>query len=154
MLKEPCELASVLDNAINLCQLQAEKKTITLHVNCPEDLTATLNAPLLEQAIVNLMINAIKYSESDKTVHISAQQEENHVLLQVQDEGFGIDEKHLHRLFERFYRVDTARSRTLGGTGLGLSIVNHIVQAHQGEIRVESTLGSGSTFRIFLPNAR
>jgi signal transduction histidine kinase len=150
VLKEPCELASVLDNAINLCQLQAEKKNIAITMDCPEELVSTINAPLLEQALVNLIINATKYSEPDKTVQVLAKKQTGQVMIQVKDEGFGIEEKHLHRLFERFYRVDTARSRTLGGTGLGLSIVNHIVQAHNGTIRVDSTLGSGSTFTIIL----
>jgi signal transduction histidine kinase len=153
VLKEPTGLASVLDNAITLCQLQAEKKNISITMTCPEDLTLTINAPLLEQAFVNLIINAIKYSEPNKTVQVLAEKQADQVMIQVKDEGFGIEKKHLHRLFERFYRVDTARSRNLGGTGLGLSIVNHIVQAHNGEIRVESTLGSGSTFRLFLPDA-
>jgi two-component system phosphate regulon sensor histidine kinase PhoR len=153
VLKEPCGLSSVLDNAIALCQLQSEKKHIAITLDCPEKLTLTINAPLLEQAIVNLIINAIKYSDPNKTVQILARQEAGQIMIQVKDEGFGIEEKHLHRLFERFYRVDTARSRKLGGTGLGLSIVNHIVLAHNGEIRIESTPGSGSTFRIFLPDA-
>ncbi|MCK4563380.1 MAG: HAMP domain-containing protein, partial [Verrucomicrobia bacterium] len=150
VLKEPCGLASVLDNAITLCQLHAEKKNIAIAMDCPEELTLTINAPLIEQALVNLIINAVKYSEPDKTVQILAKKQAGQVMIQVKDEGFGIEEKHLHRLFERFYRVDTARSRKLGGTGLGLSIVNHIVQAHHGTIRVESTLGSGSTFTIVL----
>jgi signal transduction histidine kinase len=151
VLKEPCGLADVLENAITLCQLQAEKKYITITMDCPEDLTLTINAPLLEQAFVNLIINAIKYSAPDKTVQVLAEKQSEQVMIQVKDEGFGIENKHLHRLFERFYRVDTARNRNLGGTGLGLSIVNHIIQTHNGEIRVESTLGCGSTFRIFLP---
>ncbi|MDH3346111.1 MAG: ATP-binding protein [Kiritimatiellaceae bacterium] len=153
VLKQPCGLADVLDNARTLCQLQAGKKNIAITVDCPADLLPTINAPLLEQAIVNLIINAVKYSEPEKTIQVLAERQTEQVMIQIKDEGFGIENKHLHRLFERFYRVDTARSRNLGGTGLGLSIVNHIVQAHNGEIRVESTLGCGSTFRIFLPDA-
>jgi len=153
VLKEPCNLACVLDNAITLCQLHAERKNISIAMDCPEDLALTINAPLIEQALVNLIINAVKYSEPDKTVQVLAEKQSGQVLIQVKDEGFGIEKKHLHRLFERFYRVDTARSRKLGGTGLGLSIVNHIVQAHGGEIRVESTPGYGSTFTIVLTNS-
>ena len=150
VLKEPCALAGVISNAINLCQLQAGKKNTTLEMKCPDNLVLALNAPLFEQGLVNLIINAIKYSEPDKTVQVLVEQRNGQVALSIKDEGFGIENKHLDRLFERFYRVDTARSRKLGGTGLGLSIVNHIVQAHHGTIRVESTLGSGSTFTIAL----
>jgi two-component system phosphate regulon sensor histidine kinase PhoR len=150
VMKTPSALASVLDNASYLCQLQAGKKNIAITIECPEDLVLNINAPLLEQALVNLIINAIKYSEPNKTVQIRAEQEDDQVLVSVKDEGFGIENKHLERLFERFYRVDTARSRKLGGTGLGLSIVKHIIQAHDGTIRVESKLGVGTTFTIAL----
>lgn len=146
VLKDPSNLVSLLDNAKTLCQLQAEEKNISITLDCPEDLTLIINAPLIEQALVNLIINAIKYSEPNKTVQVLVEKQNNTAIISVKDEGFGIEESHLHRLFERFYRVDSARSRKLGGTGLGLSIVNHIVQAHNGEIRVESTPGSGSTF--------
>ena len=151
VLKEPCLLESVLSNAVNLCQLQAGKKNINITIDCPENLTLPLNAPLLEQAVVNLIINAIKYSDPDKQVWVIAQQQNNQLSLSVKDEGFGIDRKHLDRLFERFYRVDTARSRKLGGTGLGLSIVKHIAQVHNATVHVESSLGTGSIFTITLP---
>ncbi len=152
VLKEPCNLESVLSNAIDLCQLHAEKKNTNLSMICPDHLAFPINAPLLEQALVNLIINAVKYSEPDKTVQIHARKQDNMVVISVQDEGFGIENKHLDRLFERFYRVDTARSRKLGGTGLGLSIVKHIVHVHNGTVAVESKLGKGSIFTLFLPD--
>jgi len=108
---------------------------------------------LIEQAVVNLLDNAIKYSDDGGIVRVEAAQGEDEVTIAVQDQGAGIDKKHLSRLFERFYRVDKARSRQLGGTGLGLAIVKHIVQAHGGKVLVESTLGKGSTFTIHLPFA-
>jgi two-component system phosphate regulon sensor histidine kinase PhoR len=151
VMKEPTRLAAVLENAIYLCQLQASKKKITIEMACPDTVLLPLNAPLLEQAIVNLIINAIKYSEPGKKVDLLAEEHEEHVVIYVKDEGFGIEHKHFDRLFERFYRVDTARSRKMGGTGLGLSIVKHIVQAHDGTIQVNSKVGSGTTFLITLP---
>ncbi|MBN2685884.1 MAG: HAMP domain-containing protein [Pontiellaceae bacterium] len=144
-------LADVIESSIYLCQLHAGKKNIKVDMDCPADLTLPINAPLLEQALVNLIVNAIKYSEPDKKVLVLAEKQEKKALIYVKDDGFGIEQKHLDRLFERFYRVDTARSRKLGGTGLGLSIVKHIVQVHKGNIRVESKLGAGSTFIIELP---
>ena len=153
VMQEATLLAPVLDNASHLCHLQAGEKNITIHIECPGDLKPTINAPLLEQAIVNLIINAIKYSDPDKAIHIHAKKEGDLISIIVKDEGFGIERKHLDRLFERFYRVDTARSRKLGGTGLGLSIVKHIVQAHDGTVRVESKLGKGTTFTLSLANA-
>lgn len=152
VMREPTLLAPVLENAGHLCQLQAKGKNITLQMECPNDLIPTVNALLLEQAVVNLIINAIKYSDPDKTIRIMGEQQGEQVVLSVKDEGFGIEQGHLDRLFERFYRVDTARSRTLGGTGLGLSIVKHIAQVHNGSVTVESTLGKGSTFTLLLPN--
>lgn len=153
VMKEPARLADVIENAIYLCQLQAEKKKIKVELQCPDDIILPVNAPLLEQALVNLIINAVKYSEPEKQVLVLAEMRPKQVVIYVKDEGFGIEPKHLDRLFERFYRVDTARSRKLGGTGLGLSIVKHIVQAHGGSIQVESRLGAGSTFTITLPGS-
>jgi two-component system, OmpR family, phosphate regulon sensor histidine kinase PhoR len=151
VMKEPGKLYLVIESAIHLCQLQAGKKNIGIDMVCPDDLELPINAPLLEQALVNLIVNSVKYSEPDKKVLLMAEKQANQVAIHIKDEGFGIERKHLDRLFERFYRVDTARSRKLGGTGLGLSIVNHIVQAHEGTIRVESKVGSGTTFIISLP---
>lgn len=151
VMKERSRLNVVIETAIYLCQLQAEKKNIKIECICPEDFEICINAPLIEQALVNLIINAIKYSDPNKKVLIMAEQLPSAALIYVKDEGFGIERKHQERLFERFYRVDTARSRKLGGTGLGLSIVKHIIQSHEGTIRVESQVGSGSTFIINIP---
>jgi two-component system phosphate regulon sensor histidine kinase PhoR len=150
-MTEEVNLSATLESAIYLCQLQAARKNIQIEMVCPPDLTLSINAPLLEQALVNLIINAVKYSDAEKKVLVLAEEQEKEVVIYVKDEGFGIEHKHLDRLFERFYRVDTARSRKLGGTGLGLSIVKHIVQSHGGTIRVESKVGAGSTFIIALP---
>jgi two-component system phosphate regulon sensor histidine kinase PhoR len=144
-------LINTLQAAIEICTPRAEEKKITLSLHCPADLMARINAPLVEQAVVNLIINAIKYSDSEKKVAISAFGEENETVVRVQDYGIGIAREHLPRLFERFYRSDKARSRKLGGTGLGLAIVKHIVQAHGGSVAVASTPGKETTFTFRLP---
>ncbi len=122
-------------------------------MDCPDDLQCQANAPLLEQALVNLIDNAIKYSRRGQGAFDCRQRRRHAMTIKVQDWGCGIAREHLPRLFERFYRVDKARSRKLGGTGLGLAIVKHIVQAHDGQIAVDSTPGEGSTFTIQLPPA-
>lgn len=144
-------LAGVLRSAVEMCEKKAADKQIAVEVVCPDELAAPINGPLLEQAVVNLVDNAIKYSEPHATVRVVGSEQSGDVIIRVQDEGCGIEAKHLPRLFERFYRVDRARSRELGGTGLGLAIVKHIVAAHKGSVWVESTIGRGSTFTIRLP---
>ena len=114
-------------------------------------MSADFDPTLIEQAVVNLLDNAIKYSNPGNTITVVSDTKESEILLSVKDQGIGIANKHLPRLFERFYRVDKSRSRQLGGTGLGLAIVKHIAQAHGGYVAVESTVGEGSTFTIHLP---
>ncbi|MFQ5754303.1 MAG: ATP-binding protein, partial [bacterium] len=141
----------VLEAAVQDCRDQADRKQIKVNIKCDGQLVAPMNAPLLQQAIVNLADNAIKYSDSGQDVVVMAKQNENEMVITVQDFGIGIAEKHFERLFERFYRVDKARSRKLGGTGLGLAIVKHIAQVHSGSVSVQSDPGEGSTFSIHLP---
>ena len=140
-----------LHSAMQVCLHEAESKRIELLLDCPRDITAMMNPPLLEQAMVNLINNAIKYSEEGKHVWIGGREERDAVHITVRDEGYGIEAEHLPRLFERFYRIDKARSRKMGGTGLGLAIVKHIAQAHRGHVEVQSRPGEGSTFTIMLP---
>ena len=123
----------------------------SIHIDCDEKLESYFDPTLLEQAVVNLLDNAIKYCEPDSAIHLTADLSDSEVRITVEDQGIGIAKKHLPRLFERFYRVDKARSRKLGGTGLGLAIVKHIAQAHGGKVTVKSTAGKGSTFTIHLP---
>ncbi len=141
----------ILARAIQACENKAEAKKIRLELECSEELKGRINPLLLEQAVVNLIDNAINYTEEGKSVTIRAQVKEQEILIQVQDHGTGIESRHLDRIFERFYRVDKSRSRKLGGTGLGLSIVKHIVEAHGGRVSVESQPGLGSTFTLHLP---
>jgi two-component system phosphate regulon sensor histidine kinase PhoR len=141
----------VFQSATQICRSKAEEKNITIRPVCEENISAKFDTTLLEQAVVNLLDNAIKYSEPKSTILLKAQPNDSEIRISVEDQGIGIAQKHLPRLFERFYRVDKARSRNLGGTGLGLAIVKHIAQAHGGHITVESTLGVGSAFTIHLP---
>jgi two-component system phosphate regulon sensor histidine kinase PhoR len=148
---QPERLASVLHAASEMCGSQAVAKDVRVEVDCPADLRARVNVPLLEQAVVNLLDNAVKYSEPGGRVVLSGARHDGEVVITVRDTGCGIAPEHLPRLFERFYRVDKARSRQLGGTGLGLAIVKHIAQSHDGSVSVESTPGEGSEFSIHLP---
>ena len=150
--RERVRIADVLAAVTTDCQPRAGDRSIRLDVSCAPEIEAQVNAPLLEQALINLVDNAIKYSDPGRTIWITVSTEAAaaHTLIRVRDEGCGIEAEHLPRLFERFYRVDKARSRKAGGTGLGLSIVKHIVQAHGGTVAVESEPGVGSTFTIQL----
>jgi two-component system phosphate regulon sensor histidine kinase PhoR len=140
----------VLLAAAQAVQLKADSKNIPLRISCGEQVKAKINAPLFEQAVVNLLDNAVKYSEPGKEVHVDVEDGETVILIHVHDQGCGIERKHVDRLFERFYRVDKARSRKLGGTGLGLAIVKHIMQVHGGSVSVKSRPGLGSTFTLHL----
>jgi two-component system, OmpR family, phosphate regulon sensor histidine kinase PhoR len=141
---------SPLAEAIKVCAPKARAKDIQVSLICPDQLRARINAPLLEQAVVNLVDNAIKYSNAGSSVTVMAQPAGAEIVICVQDQGRGIAKEHLPRLFERFYRADSGRTRKLGGSGLGLAIVKHIVQAHGGRITVESSPGQGSVFAMHL----
>jgi two-component system phosphate regulon sensor histidine kinase PhoR len=143
-------IKGVLAAAIEVCEPKAQERNINVLLDCPDDLRARVNAPLLEQAVVNLVDNAIKYSEKDREVRVEAERSGREVMVRVRDQGSGIAPEHLPRLFERFYRVDSGRSRQFGGTGLGLAIVKHIAQAHGGKVTVQSTPGKGSIFSLHL----
>lgn len=151
MAVEPVKLQQVLSAAVDLCEVRAVQKNMTVQTECDKTLIVPANASLLEQAVVNLVDNAIKYSDPDSQVLVEGLQVENEIQIRVHDNGCGIAKEHLPRLFERFYRVDKARSRKLGGTGLGLAIVKHIAQCHKGRVTVNSTVGKGSTFTLHLP---
>lgn len=147
----PEPVLPILQRAVQTCREQAAQKHIEITVDCRAELDAAMNAPLLEQAVINLLDNAVKYSPPQSRIQVSGGEYDAEIRIVVSDQGPGIEQRHLPRLFERFYRVDTARSRESGGTGLGLAIVKHIALAHHGRIAVESKPGHGSRFTIHLP---
>jgi two-component system phosphate regulon sensor histidine kinase PhoR len=148
---EEADLCDVVAVALEVCEPKAEAKHIELREHCAGRILAPVSPPLLEQAVVNLVDNAIKYSADGSPVDVALAEQGDEIVVSVIDEGQGVSREHLPRLFERFYRVDKARSRDMGGTGLGLAIVKHIAQIHGGRVSVDSIVGHGSTFRIHLP---
>jgi len=151
ILKETVKLEDVINSVIQACEIKASAKNIKIKTNCTEDVQLEINPSLIEQAMVNLVDNALKYSPNNSVVEIDIIQDIFETSINVIDYGYGISEEHLPRLFERFYRVDKARSRTMGGTGLGLAIVKHIAQIHGGYVSVNSKLNRGSIFTINIP---
>ncbi len=149
---ESFNLCHILQNAINVCSDKAERRRIAVELRCAAQLTVVANPVLLEQAVINLVDNAVKFSLEGGTVTVQGRRNLGSIDIAVSDRGTGIPQSDLPRVFERFYRVEKARSRDLGGTGLGLAIVKHIALSHKGEVLVESALGEGSTFTIRLPD--
>lgn len=148
---EESRLCTLLSEAIEATRDRAARKEILLDLECPADRSFPAQALLLSQAVVNLIDNAVTYSEPGSRVLVRGLVAADAISIQVLDRGIGIPREHLPRLFERFYRVDKSRSRRLGGTGLGLAIVKHIAQVHGGSVAVESEPGKGSTFTITIP---
>jgi len=144
-------LRDILESCRESCRGRAEAKDIAIIVDCSGEVEVMADRSLLTQAVINLIENAVKYSPGHTTVTVSGSRVGRRVRITVADQGPGIPEHHVPRLFERFYRADKARSRRLGGTGLGLAIVKHIAGVHQGDVSVETRIGQGSTFIILLP---
>lgn len=150
---EKQDILPIIISVLSDLEFRAREKKIEVVYKCDKSLEANVNRPLLEQALENLVDNAIKYSDENKKVQISAVQKENHIEIKVEDQGCGIPQESIPRLFERFYRVDKSRSRDEGGTGLGLAIVKHIAQVHNGSVEVHSTPGKGSVFSFIIPSS-
>jgi two-component system phosphate regulon sensor histidine kinase PhoR len=148
----PHNVAKLVHLAADELRLITEKKSITVVVDpMPERLIAFFDSGAIHQVLVNLLDNAAKYTPEGGAITVGARVTEVDLVLYVRDTGIGIPPDHIPRLFERFYRVDTARSRAMGGTGLGLAIVKHIALAHNGSVRVESEPGKGSAFYFRIP---
>jgi two-component system phosphate regulon sensor histidine kinase PhoR len=149
---EAVELSSVAAKALDVCAEAARRKRTDLRIRVAPGLAVRADPRALEQVLVNLIDNAVKYTPEGSHAAVSATEDGGTVTVAVQDDGPGIDRRHIQRIFERFYRVDPGRARDAGGTGLGLAIVKHLVQAQGGEVGVES--GSGGTrFWVRLPRA-
>lgn len=148
---ETVKLKPVLQKAVEGVSAKLVNPKRHVKINCPETLELTINAGLMELALINLLDNALKYSPADADVIVDATEEDGYAHISVRDYGDGVPPEHWPRLFERFYRVDAARSRQTGGTGLGLSIVKHIVRVHSGRTEIQSTPGVGSVFSMVLP---
>lgn len=148
---QPVHLETVVTRCVARHRQSAERKSMHLRVEAPEPEAWPLaEEEALEHILDNLIDNAIKYTGSGGTVIVRCQTVAGQCVLEVEDTGIGIPQHHLSRIFERFYRVDRARSREVGGTGLGLSIVKHLVQGLGGEVTVASRVGKGSVFRVTL----
>jgi two-component system phosphate regulon sensor histidine kinase PhoR len=148
---ERVSVRAALDNAMSTMESEARSRNVQLLRGEIQDARVLGYRFRLEQAMLNLLVNAVKFNREGGEVRVSAQQTDGHIRIAVADTGVGIPSQDLPRIFERFYRVDKARSRQVGGTGLGLSIVRHVVERMGGKIEVESQLGRGSTFTIVLP---
>jgi len=149
---QPIALREVIEEVVSNFKEAIKQKGHIVEINIPPDFPQIEADPQrIEQVFINLLDNAIKFTPKNGRICIKAVGREKDIQIEISDTGIGIPKEHLPSLFERFYRVDKARSRELGGTGLGLSIVKHIIQAHGGKVGVESEFGKGSNFFFILP---
>nr|WP_319392470.1 ATP-binding protein [uncultured Desulfobacter sp.] len=146
-------LADSIHKVARFCADRAQSLGISMDIHCPDTIAGMVDPTLIEQAVYNLVDNALKYSGEGTSITIHAELKDEIMEIQVKDTGPGIDASHLPKIFNRFYRVDKGRSRDQGGTGLGLAIVKHIVQYHNGRIDVESRRGKGTCFTMKIPVA-
>ncbi|MBZ5500039.1 MAG: PAS domain-containing protein [Acidobacteriia bacterium] len=152
--RQPVAVSSVTQPCLEVTRLKADQKNLTLETDYRADLPLVNGDSLcLQQVLQNLLDNAVRYSPTGGRIIVRAFVKDSEIVISVSDSGVGIPKAEQERIFERFYRADAARSREDGGTGLGLSIAKHLVEAHGGRIQVQSEVGIGSTFSVFLPRA-
>lgn len=152
--KTSVNMAELLSDQVSFHRPTANKKKITITLQLPDELPPVLaNQRSMEEVFTNLLTNAIKYSPENRTIAVTARIENDYLCCSVQDNGYGIPEDDLKRIFDRFYRVNDENTRAIVGTGLGLAIVKSIVEVHNGSIKVTSEPGVGSTFTVLLPQA-
>ena len=145
------ELEPLLISIKNEAEALGNDKQQIIRLQCDESITMLANEKELHSAFSNLAINAVKYTPENGVINLRLWKDAHHVYFSVTDNGPGIDSKHLPRLTERFYRVDASRNSATGGTGLGLAIVKHVLLRHDGELKITSEVGKGSTFTCVLP---
>lgn len=149
--KYPVDLVAIFEQSLQIVRPKLQMKNMKIILETPDELEILADHDRLVQVMVNLIHNAIAYSPEQTAITVAVKEELGWVDISVSDHGMGISPDEIPRLFERFYRIDRARSRESGGTGLGLAIVKHIVEAHHGTVTVESELGAGTTFHVHLP---
>jgi len=149
----PVPVKTLTEQSLSAVETQAQKRGVTVEVEVPEAIAVKADAKALDQILVNLIDNGVKYTRADGHVWVAAREIGDAVRIEVRDDGPGISDKHRERVFERFYRADPSRSREAGGTGLGLSIVKHLVESMGGEVGVEPNAPRGSIFWLRLPRA-
>ena len=150
----PLDIRPVLDRSLRVLDKLIKNKNLTVSVDAPAQLPKVMaDDKRLAQVFLNLLDNAVKYTPEGGFIKVTLCVDDQAINIDIADTGIGIPEKDIPRIFERFYRVDKARSRELGGTGLGLSIVKHIVLAHKAQVSVRSEVGQGSVFSFFIPRA-
>lgn len=147
----PTSLQDVLIRAVEVTSPRLDEKNMQFDVDIARDVKVLGDANRLIQIFTNLIANSINYSPENTTVTLRIKEDDDYGIVEIEDQGIGIEKSEISRIFERFYRVDKARSRNSGGTGLGLAIVKHLVEAHNGKINVESTVGEGTCMRIMIP---
>ncbi|UOQ94110.1 ATP-binding protein [Halobacillus shinanisalinarum] len=151
LLVEQVELHKLLSELLPIVEQQAERKSIRVEALLERRVVVQGDASRLKQVFMNLLANAVNYTGEEGLVQVTLQDHGETVVISIKDNGVGIPEEEISRIFERFYRVDKARSRNSGGTGLGLAIVKHIIEAHHGSIRVNSEVNEGTTFEVTIP---
>ena len=146
-------IIALINMAITKVEMTAKQKHQQLNkfYNAEDDIRVLIDRDRFEQVIMNILSNAIKYTQNGGRIDVDAQVQESTVVVSVRDNGIGVEENEIPRIFERFYRVDKARSRAMGGTGLGLAITKQIVEEHHGKIEAESKAGKGTKITITLP---
>ncbi|MCX5708919.1 MAG: ATP-binding protein [Candidatus Omnitrophica bacterium] len=149
--RQTFELKGLVDKVLGGFWVQIRKSFLVVNNEIPTGIFLEADQAKIEQVFVNLIDNAVKFNRDNGSIRLYSQEVDGKITVTIEDSGLGIPVKDLPRIFERFYRVDKARSRELGGTGLGLSIVKHIIELHQGTVGVESAEGFGSKFWFILP---
>ena len=153
--EEPVDIIELILDVVDQLEMKAKKRNVNIVIEDPRLSRYMVEADVekIKQVLINLMVNAIKYGNEDGEVLVRTFDMDENILIEVADNGNGIPQKHLSKIFERFYRVDKSRDREQGGSGLGLSIVKHIIEAHNQSINVRSTIGTGTTFSFTLSKA-